>query len=142
MADRPSSSDPSPSSGKDADSRPPSLGAQFGRTRTALLGLVSAHFKLLSAELSEIFDRAKVALALVGIALMLVFLAGMLVCVGSILWLDEWVFGSIGWGVLDGAELLLGGAAPAPACSPRAASRGRRPKWRPIRSPPPCPPRP
>jgi hypothetical protein len=107
LADRPSSSDPSPSSGKDADSRPPSLGAQFGRTRTALLGLVSAHFKLLSAELSEIIDRAKVALALVGIALVLVFLAGMLVCVGSILWLDEWVFGSIGWGVIHGGLLLI-----------------------------------
>ena len=119
MADRSSSSDPSPSTGKSADSGvsadsgksasspPRSLGEQFGRTRKALLGLVSAHVKLLSAELSEIMAEIKRAAALGGVALACLFLAGMLAFVGSILWLDEWVFGSIGWGVLHGPELLL-----------------------------------
>jgi hypothetical protein len=107
LADRPSSSDPSQSTGKSADSRPPGLGAQFGRTRSALFGLISAHFKLLSAELSEIMNELKRAAALGGIALALLFLAGMLTFVGSILWLDEWIFGSIGWGVLHGSTCLI-----------------------------------
>ena len=42
---------------------------------------------------------------------MLLFLAGMLIVVGLMLYLGEAIFGSIGWGVLDGALLLLGGAA-------------------------------
>jgi uncharacterized membrane protein YqjE len=113
LADRPSSSDPSPStgksaaSGKSADSRPPGLGAQFGRTRSALLGLVSAHLKLLSTELSEIMDEIKRAVALGGIALAVLALAGVMAVVGSVLWLDEWAFGSIGWGALHGTTLLI-----------------------------------
>ena len=107
MAGRPSSSDSSTSTGTGAESRPPGLGAQFGRTRTALIGLVAAHFKLLSAELSEIMGEVKRALALGGIAVVLLIMAGMLVFVGSILWLGESVFGSIGWGVLDGSAFLI-----------------------------------
>ena len=107
MADRPSSSDPSPSTGKSADSRPPGLGAQFGRTRSALLGLVAAHLKLLSVELSEIMDEIKRVIALGSIALAIFALAGVMALVGSVLWLDEWVFGSIGWGALHGTTLLI-----------------------------------
>ena len=114
MAERPSPSESSSSaassgasSAAGSGSTPPGLGAQFGRTRSALLGLVSAHFKLLSAELSEIMDQVKRAIALGGAALALLFLAGMLIFVGSVLWLDEWVFGSIGWGVLHGGSLLI-----------------------------------
>jgi hypothetical protein len=113
LADRPSAPEPSPSidksagSEKSADSRPPGLGEQFGRTRTALLGLVSAHFKLLSAELSEIMSEVKRAAALGGAALGLLFLTGILATVGSILWLDEWIFGSIGWGVLHGSGFMI-----------------------------------
>ena len=107
MADRPSSSDANPSTEKTADQRPPGLGAQFGRTRSALLGLIAAHFKLLSVELSEIMSELKRAAALGGAAFALLFLAGMLAIVGSILWLDEWVFGSIGWGALHGTAALI-----------------------------------
>ncbi len=119
MADRPSSSDQSPATGKSADSGrsaspgksasspPRSLGEQFGRTRNALLGLISAHFKLLSTELFEIMAEIKRAVALAGAALACLFLAGIVAFVGSILWLDEWVFGSIGWGALHGSTLLI-----------------------------------
>ncbi|MGD0862543.1 MAG: hypothetical protein ABSA21_07250 [Candidatus Limnocylindrales bacterium] len=107
MANRPSSSDSPPSPGESADSRPLGLGAQFARTRTALSGLISAHVKLLFAELAEIMGELKRAVALGGIALGLLFLAGMVACIGSILWLDEWVFGSIGWGALHGSLLLI-----------------------------------
>jgi hypothetical protein len=119
LTDRPSSSDQSPSTGKSAgsgvsadsgksvSSPPRSLGEQFGRTRKALLGLIAAHFKLLSTELSEIMAEIKRAAALAGAALACLFLAGVVAFVGSILWLDEWVFGSIGWGVLHGPTLLI-----------------------------------
>ncbi len=117
MADR-SSSDPAPSGAgpEDAGSGPanpashraPGLGEQFGRTRSALFGLIAAHVKLAKAEFSEIADEVKRAAALGGVALLLIFLAGMLIVIGTLLYLGEAVFGSLGWGLLDGAELLIG----------------------------------
>jgi len=85
----------------------PNLIDQFGRTRRALTGLVSAHFRLLSAELSEIMDEIKRALGLIAGAAALVVLAVVMVGVGTLLWLGEWAFGSMGWGVLHGTGLLL-----------------------------------
>ena len=111
MADRSSSSDPSTGAGtgrRPDEGRAPGLGEQFGRTRSALFGLIAAHIKLAKAELSEIGGEIKRAAALGGAALMLLFLAGMLIVVGLMLYLGEAIFGSIGWGVLDGSELLLG----------------------------------
>jgi hypothetical protein len=106
VADRPSSSDPS--SAESAKSAPPGLGEQFGRTRSALLGLVSAHLKLARAEFGEIAGEIKKAAALGGIALLLVFFTGILATVGTVLFAGEALFGSIGWGVLLGVELLIG----------------------------------
>ena len=112
MADRPSpseSSDPSPA--QDAQSEPPGLGEQFGRTRSALVGLITAHVNLAKAEFGEIAGQLKRAAAFGGIALLLLFLAGMLVVIGTTLFVGEVVFHSIGWGVLLGSELLIGSAA-------------------------------
>jgi hypothetical protein len=89
----------------------PGLGEQFGRTRSALLGLIAAHIDLAKAEFSEIGGEIKRAAALGGAALLLLFFTGGLVVIGLILYLGEAIFGSIGWGVLDGTELLLGIAA-------------------------------
>jgi uncharacterized membrane protein YqjE len=118
LTDRSSSSDPSadrdsnePSGGRPHEGEPPGLGEQFGRTRSALFGLISAHVKLARAEFGEIGGEIKRAAALGGVALMLLFLAGMLIVIGLLLYLGEAVFGSIGWGLLDGTELLLGLAA-------------------------------
>ncbi len=117
MADRPSSSDsssdpsPAPDPKNAGGGRAPGLGEQFGRTRSAIFGLIAAHIKLAKAEFSEIGDQIKHAAALGGAALGLLFLAGMLIVVGLCLFLGELIFGSIGWGLLDGAELLLGVAA-------------------------------
>jgi hypothetical protein len=107
LADRPSSPDPSSSDREGTEPAPPGVRAQFGRTRSAISGLVSAHFKLLAAELSEIMGEVKRVAALAGVALVLLFLAGMVATIGSVLWLDEWIFGSIGWGALHGSELLI-----------------------------------
>ena len=109
MADRPSSSDPS--SAESAESAPPGLGEQFGRTRSAFVGLISAHVKLAKAEFSEIGGEIKKADALGGMALLLLFLAGMVLTLGTVLFVGEALFGSIGWGVLLGVELLIGVAA-------------------------------
>lgn len=117
MADRPSSDESSsgPSSGSDPKSAPggkaPGLREQFGRTRSAILGLIAAHIDLAKAEFAEIGGQIKRAAALGGAALGLLFLAAMLITVGLLLFLGEAIFGSIGWGLLDGAELLLGVAA-------------------------------
>jgi hypothetical protein len=47
------------------------------------------------------------AAALGGLAFALLFLAGLLVPIGLLLFLGEWIFGSIGWGVLLGSLLLI-----------------------------------
>ena len=114
MADRSSSNDSPPASGAAGTSGAtasegpaPGLGEQFGRTRAALVGLVRSHINLARTEFSEIADEIKRAAALGGIALLLLFMAGVLVVVGLLLFLGETIFGSIGWGVLDGSELLL-----------------------------------
>lgn len=113
MADR-SSLNPGESGSGPANSgsdRAPGLGEQFGRTRSALFGLLAAHVKLAEAEFAEIADEIKRAAALGGAALLLLFLAGMLIVIGTLLYLGEAILGSIGWGLLDGAELLIGVAA-------------------------------
>ncbi len=113
MADRSSSSESSsePSSGHDPQSTPAGLGEQFGRTRSALAGLISAHVNLGKAEFAEIGGQIKRAAALGGIALVLLFLAAMLATIGTALFIGEALFHSIGWGVLLGSELLIGVAA-------------------------------
>ncbi len=97
--DRPA--DPGPTS------QPPGLGEQLGRTRTAALGLVAAHIDLAKAEFSEIVGEIKKAATFGSIALGMVFVAATIFTVGSILWVDEWWFGSMGWGVLHGTEIFL-----------------------------------
>jgi uncharacterized membrane protein YqjE len=112
LADRPSpseSADPSPA--EDAQSETPGLGEQFGRTRNALVGLISAHVNLAKAEFGEIAGQLKRAAAFAGIALLLLFLACMLVVIGTALFVGQVLFHSIGWGVLLGSELFIGGAA-------------------------------
>jgi uncharacterized membrane protein YqjE len=94
VADRSSSGDASNSDRKgsarssdDAAGKAPGLGEQFGRTRTAFIALVRAHIDLARAEFSEIGGQIKRAAALGGAALMLLFLAGILIVVGLLLFL-------------------------------------------------------
>jgi hypothetical protein len=80
---------------------------QLGRTRGAAMRLVRGHVDLATAELGEILDEVKRLALFGGVALGLVLFAGTLAGIGSILWLGEWWFGSIGWGVLLGTELCI-----------------------------------
>ena len=96
---------------QDPESEIPGLGEQFSRTRNALVGLISAHVNLAKVEFGEIAGQLKRAAAFAGIALLLLLLACMLVVVGTALFVGEVLFHSIGWGVLLGSELFIGGAA-------------------------------
>jgi len=84
----------------------PGLADQAGTTRDSAKRLVGAHVDLAKAEFADIADAVKRAAALGGIAVGAGIFAGLLVGVGVPLWLGEWLFGSIGWGILLGVLLL------------------------------------
>jgi hypothetical protein len=111
--------EPPPATGGDASSAPPpgdrggrprGFRAQFASTWAAAFRLVHAHVELAKAELYEILDRAKRVAALLGVAFALVLLGALVATVGTSLFIGEWLFGSIGWGVLLVTELALAGA--------------------------------
>jgi hypothetical protein len=89
------------------DDEVPGLRAQIGRTRDALIGLARAHVELARAEAGEIGGEIARAAALSGAALGVVILLAIFLPIGLMLFLGEWWFGSIGWGVLMGSELLV-----------------------------------
>jgi hypothetical protein len=76
-----------------------------------LVGLISAHVNLAKAEFGEIAGQLKRAAAFGGVALLLLFLGAILATIGTVLFVGEVVFHSIGWGVLLGSELFIGVAA-------------------------------
>jgi hypothetical protein len=69
--------------------------------------LVSAHVELAKAEFAEIGDEIKSVAALGGIAIGLLIFVGLLLPIGLTLFIGEWIFGSIGWGLLHGVELYV-----------------------------------
>lgn len=85
----------------------PGLRHQIGATIAAIRRLLRAHVDLGKAELSEIVDEVKRFAALVGVAIAVVLLAALLAGIGGILFLGEWIFGSLGWGALLGTLLLV-----------------------------------
>jgi hypothetical protein len=85
----------------------PGLRQQLLATIEAAKRLVRAHVALARAEASEIVDEVKRLVGLALAALGVVLLAAMLLFVGGMLFLGEWLFGSIGWGVLHGSLLLV-----------------------------------
>jgi hypothetical protein len=72
------------------------------------MGLVGAHRELAKAELGQILDEVKGIAALAGVAIAALLLAGLILGVGIFLFLGEWLFGSLGWGVLHGPLFLVG----------------------------------
>lgn len=86
---------------------PPGLRAQIAAVIAAARRLLSAHVELARAEAGEIMGEVGRAAMLGGLAFAMVLLAGVLLPIGALLFLGEWIFGSIGWGVLLGALLLV-----------------------------------
>jgi hypothetical protein len=93
-----------------AAAAPNGIREQLSATIEAALRVGRAHLSLARAELGEIASEGKRVGILAGIAFGCLFFAGLLVPVGLTLFLGEWLFGSIGWGVLLGGELSIGGA--------------------------------
>jgi hypothetical protein len=96
--------------GRDAprrDDPPPGLRAQVAATKEALLGFVRAHVDLAKAELDEIKGEIARAAALGAGAVASLILLSLLLAIGGMLFAGEWIFGSIGWGLLLGSELLV-----------------------------------
>ena len=102
-ASNPPAGESSPSGGA---SHPPSLRAQIAAVIAAARRLLTAHIELARAEAGEIMGEVGRVAMLGGLALAMVLLAGVLLPVGLVLFLGEWIFGSIGWGVLLGSLLL------------------------------------
>jgi hypothetical protein len=96
-----------PSPGSPGPTSRPGLFRQIRALRDALIGLVRAHVELARAEISEIAGEVARAAALVGAAIALLILVSLLVPIGLALFLGEWWFGSMGWGILHATELLV-----------------------------------
>ncbi len=86
---------------------PPGIREQIGAVIAAGRRLVSAHIELGRAEIGEIMGEVARAAALGCLAAAVVLFALLLLTIGLILFLGEWIFGSIGWGVLLGTLLLV-----------------------------------
>ena len=86
---------------------PPGLRDQAGATFGAAKRLLNAHVNLAKAEAGEIAGEVGRMVALVGLALGLLFTVGILFLVGLPLFLADWLLGSMGWGVLLGTFLLI-----------------------------------
>jgi hypothetical protein len=96
-----------PRSNPPATDEPPGLRAQLGATIGAGRRLFQAHVDLAKTEMSEIAGSVGRMVGLFAGAFALALFAGLLIAIGGILFLGEWLFGSIGWGVLLGTMLLI-----------------------------------
>lgn len=67
--------------------------------------MVQAHIELARAEFEEIGDQVKRVAALGGLAAGILVFLGFFFPIGLLLFFGEWLFGSIGWGVLLFTEL-------------------------------------
>jgi len=96
---------PDPEPGPEPD--PPGLREQIAAVIAAARRLITAHLDLAKAELGAIMGEVGRVAALGGVAFAMALLLGFLLPIGLLLFLGEWIFGSIGWGVLLGSLLLV-----------------------------------
>ena len=122
----PSTPDGWPSAESPADAEgAPGLFGQVGATRESVQRLVGAHVELAKAEFEDIADSVKRAAIFGGVAIGAGLFAALLVGIGVPIWLGDWLFGSIGWGVLLGLLLLVAIAFVAIILALRPAVDGR-----------------
>jgi MFS family permease len=103
-SDEPTPPDPA-ASAPPPRSEPPGLREQVKATIDAGRGMIDAHIGLARAEFEEIGDEVKRVAALGGVAAGILVFLGFFFPIGLLLFLGEWLFGSIGWGVLLYTEL-------------------------------------
>lgn len=90
-----------------SDPQPVGLRAQLAAVVAAARRLLASHVELAKAELGEIAAEIGRVALLAGIAFVALLVAAFLVPIGLLLFLGEWIFGSIGWGVLLGGTGLV-----------------------------------
>ena len=90
-----------------SDEAPPGLIDQVRATIAAAKRLLRAHVELGKAELGDILGAVKKVVGLALAAVALLFAGALLLFIGGVLFLGEWLYGSIGWGVLLGFLLFL-----------------------------------
>jgi Putative Actinobacterial Holin-X, holin superfamily III len=90
-----------------ATDEPPGLRAQLGSTFQAAKRLLTAHIDLAKAEMADIAGSVGRMVGLFAGAFVLMLFAATLFAIGGLLFLGEWLFGSIGWGALLGTLLLI-----------------------------------
>lgn len=96
-----------------SDREPRGLIAQLKATKDAVLGVLRAHIELGKAEADAIKGEIAYAAAFAGMAIGALLLLALFLPIATMLFLGEWLFGSIGWGVLLGTEMLIAAAATA-----------------------------
>ena len=79
----------------------------MGRTRDALRGLVDAHIALARAEIGSILGQIAKMAGLGGLAFVLLLLMANTLYIGGFLFIGEWLFGSIGWGLAHGVTFAI-----------------------------------
>jgi hypothetical protein len=89
------------------------------------MAFVQAHIALAKTELEDIKGEVGRAAALGGAAIAAAILLSLLLAIGGMLFLGEWIFGSIGWGLLLGSELLIAVAVTAILVAVRVPGLGR-----------------
>jgi hypothetical protein len=100
-------SSPPPRSGE-----APGLRTSVAQTRAAVQRLVGAHVGLLRAEFQVAAREVAIIAGLAALAFALAVLLLILVWVGTWLFVGEWLFGSIGWGILHGTLFTIALMAP------------------------------
>jgi hypothetical protein len=84
------------------------VGEAIGGVRGAFMRMLEAHIALLKAELSVAGKQLGIIIGLAAGALTLALLTLILLYVGTFLFMGDWLFGSMGWGIIHGT--LLAGA--------------------------------
>lgn len=107
MATDPEPINPTDSTNPTGDETPPGLRAQVAAVIAAARRLANAHITLARAEAGEIMGEVGRVALLGGIAFAALLLAGLFLPIGLLLFMGEWILGSIGWGILLGTLLLV-----------------------------------
>ena len=81
---------------------PTGVFGQIGRIWGSFRRLLGAHLDLLRAEIGAILRQLGIIAGLAGLVLAFALMTGALLYVGGFLFLGEWLFGSIGWGLAHG----------------------------------------
>ena len=86
----------------------PGVTEAIGGARAAFMRMLNAHIGLLKAELAETGQQLGVIIGLALAALGVAILVAILLYVGIFLFLGEWLFGSMGWGMVHGTLFGVG----------------------------------